>query len=186
MGGASAFHALARPSCVARVALAHFTYFLSLARARARGLGDWTRPTARNWPSQGSLPPRPCGVVEAYSTPGGRRPADGALSRPDMAEGGLGGAAIAQGVEIALSGHDRADAAGDGPVLTPGIGPAGRPAGRRRPGTIRRFGGFLRFLAGRGSVGGNQGLNERPLYLFCGTGGRPGRQFCQMPRSREV
>ncbi len=45
-----------------------------------------------------------------------------------MAEGGLGGAAI-QGVEIALSGHDRADAADDVPALTPGVGPEG---GRRR------------------------------------------------------
>ncbi len=34
------------------------------------------------------------------------------------------GPAIAQGAEIALSGHDRADAAGDAAVLTPGIGPA--------------------------------------------------------------
>ncbi len=39
------------------------------------------------------------------------------------------GPAIAQGVEIALSGHDRADAAGDVPALTPGVGPEG---GRRR------------------------------------------------------
>ncbi len=48
-----------------------------------------------------------------------------------MAEGALSGAGIAQGMEIALSGHDVADAAGDGPALTPGIGrgPAGGQAG---------------------------------------------------------
>ncbi len=63
--------------------------------------------------------------MEAYSTPGGRRPADGALSRPDMAEGALSGAGIAQGAEIALSGRDRADAAGDVGYATPGVGPPG-------------------------------------------------------------
>ncbi len=56
----------------------------------------------------------------------GLRPADGALSRPDMVEGALSGAAIAQGAEIALSGRLSAAAAGDVPPLTPGVGPAGR------------------------------------------------------------
>ncbi len=63
--------------------------------------------------------------MEAYSTPGGLRPADGALSRPDVAEGALSGAAIAQGAEIALSGRDRADAPGDVRHPGPGIGAGG-------------------------------------------------------------
>ncbi len=88
-----------------------------------------------------------------------------------MAEGALSGAGIAQGVEIALSGRDRADAAGDGAVWTPGIGAGqagGRQAGRRRPGMVRRFGGFLRFLWGRGSGGGKPGPVAGAMVLCVG------------------
>ena len=95
----------------AKIALAHYTCYPPLARARARA-------------ETGSEPPPESGNHRGACLRGragswklirrlGLRPADGALSRPDVAEGALSGAAIAQGAEIALSGRDRADAAGD-------------------------------------------------------------------------
>ena len=96
---------------------------------------------------------------------GGRR--HGALSRPDVAEGALSGAGIAQGVEIALSGHDRADAAGDAAVLTPGIGPAGRACRDDVPMQFVANGvkgaGFRRSLASGLGPGGASG-ERRAVY----------------------
>ena len=51
------------------------------------------------------------------------------------------GPAIAQGVEIALSGHDRADAAGDVGGTDPRYRPAGRPASWQCTLRGRGFGG---------------------------------------------
>ena len=70
------------------------------------------------------------------------------------------GPAIAQGAEIALSGHDRADAAGDAAVLTPGIGPAAgdiRAMAPDRAWFRLISGGFLPYGPGWGRVGGAAG-----------------------------
>ena len=50
-----------------------------------------------------------------------------------MAEGALSGATIAQRVEIALSGRDRADAPGDVGYATPGVGPPGAGGAATHP-----------------------------------------------------
>ncbi len=108
-------------------------------------------------------------------------PADGALSRPDVAEGALSGARVAQGVEIALSGRDRADAAGDGPALTRDDGrlaarghgdvPAtGVVSGVNRqvsavPGCRGRAPGAR--ILGSGAFTGPMVLHLGPLGLFC-------------------
>ena len=124
----------------AKIALAHFTYFLSLARARARGktctLGDHTPGAARS-------------LSGLFGGPRPDAPPGGGLQRRKA----FGSGAIAQGALKALSGRLSADATGDVGYATPGVG----PAGWRGTGTIRRFGGFLRFLGGRGSRGGKPG-----------------------------
>ncbi len=109
----------------AKIALAHLTCILSLARAR-ESLGDWTRTTARKWQPQGSLPTGPCGVGEAYSTPWPAGPADGALSRPDVAEGALSGARVAGRPEKRDSGPDSPDAGASDPRPGAAIQWAGR------------------------------------------------------------
>ncbi len=82
-----------------------------------------------------------------------------------MAEGALSGAAIAQGAEIALSGHDRADAAGDGPVLTPGIGPA---AGRRAGDGLAHYVVLADFCGPWGSGGAlGEPWGRGGLFHFC-------------------
>ncbi len=119
---------------------------LSPLRARARGLETGSEPPPESGNHRGACLRGRAGSWKLIRRLG-LRPADGALSRPDMAEGALSGAAIAQGAEIALSGHDRADAAGDRLALTPGIGrrPA-PPPGPEAPasglsGPLSRFSG---------------------------------------------
>ncbi len=109
----------------AKIALAHYTGYAPL-RARARRLETGSEPPPESGNHRGACLRGRAGSWKLIRRLG-LRPADGALSRPDVAEGALSGA-IAQGAEIALSGRDRADAPGDVGYATPGIG---RRGGRR-------------------------------------------------------
>ncbi len=93
----------------------------------------------------------------------GLRPADGALSRPDVAEGALSGATIAQRVEIALSGRDRADAPGDAAVLTPGIGRRGGRRAGNGLGCYVVLASFCGFWGPRGAEGEIRGYSTLSL-----------------------
>ncbi len=77
------------------------------------------------------------------------------------------GPAIAQGAEIALSGHDRADAAGDGPVLTPGVGAGGAGRGHGdtpTEGVVRRQKSQISAVQGRwGRAPGARILGSGPF-----------------------
>ncbi len=79
----------------AKIALAHFTYCLS-PRARARGLETGPDPPPEIGNHRGAYLRGRAGSWKLIRRLG-LRPADGALSRPDVAEGALSGAAIAQG-----------------------------------------------------------------------------------------
>ena len=87
--------------------------------------------------------------MEAYSTPWPAAGGQGAVAA-GRGRGRLEWGTIAQGAEIALSGHDRADAAGDMVVLTPGIG---RRGGRRAGDGLGRYVVLAGFCGSWGSGG---------------------------------